>query len=131
MTAVDELRRAATLMRERARAATPSPWLGDPTGTVVAAADLVDDGTPEKVLPSGGPMEVAECYRNETPDEHGRNAAHIASWHPAVALAVAAMLDAVAATFHPDQLVLGEDFWSDVQHAALAVARTYLNGAAQ
>ena len=63
--------------------------------------------------------------------EQVEDAAHIASWNPTVALAVAAMLDAVAATFHPDQLVLGEDFWSDVQHAALAVARTYLNGAAQ
>lgn len=64
-------------------AATPGPWSPDPTGTVCADADLVPDGAGGELLPPDGPMEVAECYRNECPDERGLNAEHIARHDPA------------------------------------------------
>lgn len=115
-------------MRERAKAATRGPWLGDPTGTVSAASDLVTDTDGSDLLPAGCPMEVAECYRNEARGERGNNAEHIASWHPGVAHPVADSLERVADTFTPDQLILGQDFWSPEQHAALSVARTYPGG---
>jgi hypothetical protein len=72
-----------------ANAATPGPWSADPTGTVVADADLVDDPSGgEKVLrPIGqGPQEVAECYREERRGERAANASHIALHDPTDAL---------------------------------------------
>lgn len=63
----------------RANAATPGPWLGDPTGTVCAASDVVPDGQGGEILPPDGPMEIAECYRRELPDERAKNADFIAS----------------------------------------------------
>jgi hypothetical protein len=68
---------------DTARAATPGPWLADPTGTVCAAADLVDD-----MLPEAGPMEIAECYRYTRAEERGENAQHIAAFDPSFAIAV-------------------------------------------
>lgn len=70
---------------DTAREATPGPWLADPTGTVVAANDLVDD-----MLPTQGPSEVAECYRNERGAnvERAGNAAHIAAAAPDRIIAV-------------------------------------------
>ena len=70
----ETLRRAAALMRERAEAATPAPWEFD-------AEDMYpgvwsDSG-------SAGTWVVSEWGTREA------NATHIASWHPAVALAVA------------------------------------------
>lgn len=70
------LREAALFMRERAEFAPDSPW----------SADLRPDG---------------RCWI-DVPDEDGHawsmhgfpaGAVHIASWHPAVALAVALLLD--------------------------------------
>jgi hypothetical protein len=65
-------------IKARANAATPGPWSGDPTGTVCADADLIPDPKGGEILPADGPMEVAECYRNERPDERARNAEFIA-----------------------------------------------------
>lgn len=65
-----------------AKAATPGPWSGDVTGTVCADADLMPDERGGEILPPDGPMEVAECYRNELPDERGSNAEHIARHDP-------------------------------------------------
>lgn len=66
-----------------AKAATPGPWSADPTGTVCADADLVDD----TLAPIGqGPQEVAECYREERRGERADNAAHIALHDPADAI---------------------------------------------
>ena len=101
------LREAAALMRERADAATPGPWF--------VATTL--DGTSLAVCRQKGLSLVAD--RPTDPD-----AAHIASWHPEVAKAVADLLDAFA----------GDD-WSlgvpslEATHA-LAVARAYLGGEA-
>lgn len=52
-----------------------------------------------------------------------RNAEHIASWHPAVALAVADLLEAAVGEFWD-----GEPQWTDcpVAQRAVAIARAYL-----
>jgi len=73
----DEIRQAIEVIRAAMATATPGPWLADPTGTVCAQADLVDD-----MLPANGPSEVAECYRNEQTGERGSNAAYIAMFNP-------------------------------------------------
>lgn len=111
MSAAETLRRAAALMRERSEAATDGPWgCGEPHA---------DDGFWLTVgVWSGDPDNChAECDRRQ-------DAAHIASWHPAVALAVADWLDATAKRWEyvadkPHLSVYGG-------HHALAVARTYL-----
>lgn len=74
-------REAARLMRERAEAATPGPW-GDPTEVHYGDFGWYVHGSP------AGETEDTPRGQND--------AAHIASWHPAVALAVAAWLDDVA-----------------------------------
>jgi hypothetical protein len=93
LTAVEQLRAAARSMRERAQAATPGPWSAD--------GFAVEQGNEATVV-------IAQWMRQD--------AEHIASWHPVVALAVAAWLDWAA---HNGDL--GGEMAS-----ALAVARTYL-----
>lgn len=71
------LRRAATLMRERAQAAAPGPW---------------------QVFAShrGGPMitdtEIGDVAKVAATGAREENATHIASWHPDVALTAAQVL---------------------------------------
>lgn len=106
MTAVDELRRAATLIRERARAATAGPW----------AVERDDEGmftTVQSVQVVGWEGEIAQVH---TPDPSWPDFDHIASWHPGVALAVADWLDAA------------HEQTGAMPSIALVVARTYLNG---
>ena len=107
------LRRAAALMRERAEAATPGPWRTDVLSDVVADHDDV----------SWDVADVSVLCPWPSATEHG-NAAHIASWHPTVALAVADLLDAVAlvADHYPPIEVRPQS----VANYALAVARAYL-----
>lgn len=109
------LREAAAKMRERAEAATPGPWIwnssmdddlhADAAGWV--GHDRTGDGFQEYV-----------CSTANHPDGFG-DGVHIASWHPAIALAVADWLEAeadwagVGAANSPDD-------------AAIAVARVYL-----
>ena len=99
------IRRAAALMREQAEAATPGPWQVDPTD----GADYVFD------VATGGFCFVPDnnCQRPVA------NAAHIASWHPVVALAVADWLEFVATS---------ADFGMEPPIKALTVARAYLGG---
>ena len=105
------LREAAALMRERAEAATRGPWLADPDAaySVVMRPDRPGfnwDGYNVCVV-----LEPEEgTFRD--------NSEHIASWHPAVALAVADWLDDEA-----DEMgaVCG-----CTTARALAVARAYL-----
>jgi hypothetical protein len=90
------LRRAAALMRERAEAATPGPWITHEMGNVFVGnqADGRTSGLWEIVHMSGDDL------RDLIPEAATRNRAdaeHIASWHPAVALAVADWLEEVAA----------------------------------
>lgn len=78
---------AAALMRERAMSAgerRPSPWLSGESSTARVVRSAHRDY---------GPM---VCMSQARPADHVFP--HIASWHPAVALAVAEMLESVART---------------------------------
>jgi hypothetical protein len=96
------LREAAALMRERAEAATPGPWIWD--------------GYHKEMFT--GPQ-VNGCCAGDGWFDHWQDAEHIASWHPAVAHAVADLLDRAADDHDatPCPAIAG----------ALAVARAYLN----
>jgi len=126
----ETLRKAASLMRERAEAATAGPWstYADETDHIVF--DQYGIG-----VQSDASHDVV-CYSGQV---YSRDAAHIASWHPAVALAVADWLEVVATryesmldTFAPGSragaVTAAENVtgWSE----ALAVARAYLGGEA-
>ena len=109
----ETLRRAASLMRERAEAAdkdtfSRSPW----------SATIFDDGRawlkPAHIAMHGYP----------------NTAEHIASWPPAVALAVADWLEEVAAWMVEGVGLLPAtnigDAWIGMRQQARAVARAYL-----
>lgn len=104
MTTTETLRRAAALMRERAQAATPGPWTPDPR----APHDVRGNEMRNLVATTGGMVAASE------------NTNHIASWHPAVALAVADWLDREAALTEASS-------WYPDSGESLAVARAYLN----
>lgn len=104
----EDLRSAAALMRSRAEAATPGPWrrcfgfpayVGGP-GPTVTINDL------------SGDMEITD-------------AEHVASWHPAVALAVADWLEFEANCTDRAAKQFPSQQW-DADERALAVARAYL-----
>jgi hypothetical protein len=104
----DVLRQAAARMRERAEAATPGPWVGEFSGKT---GPVVMDAESRNALDH-----LAQCkhYRAQF------DAEHIASWHPAVALAVADWLEREADWWDQN----GADWYAAEQ--ALAVARAYL-----
>ena len=105
----DLLRRAAALMRERAKAARAGRWFAD-----------TEDGTAGVRSPwRFGAQDVAVCD-GSLPEGNAINAEHIASWHPAVALAVADLLDTAADHFDP-----GGEFLP-VYSEALKLAHAYL-----
>ena len=79
----ETLRRAAALMRERAEAATPGPWVVGPYHQLTS------------VLSHDGGLTIASVGAVRLPFVEA-DAAHIASWHPAVALAVADWLTFIA-----------------------------------
>ena len=82
----DILRRAASLMRERAEAArAATPDLLRPDGEWIAKPHRMRDNC--TTIQTRGETFVAHYVIDGTAD-------HIASWHPAVALAVADLLDA-------------------------------------
>ena len=101
----ETLRRAASLMRERAEAASPPPWVGTvwPKEIPGVYSQAIEDAR-------GLDPEIARTL--DKPD-----AEHIASWHPAVTLAVADWLDVTARDVGTSTLAF---------HAAIAVARAYL-----
>lgn len=109
MTA-ETLRRAAALMRERAEAATGSPWRaveGASFGWWVERPHLGDVAL----------------------DLHGENARHIASWHPTVALAVAEWLEDEAERIppHATHALTGGGMEIPIEAApAVILARLYL-----
>jgi hypothetical protein len=102
------LRKAAALMRERAEAATSGPW---------ALASVSGQG----FAVHRGEHTTVSLF------SASYDAEHIASWHPAVALAVADWLEAEAVA-HSGEIF---DDWDAAtaccrMPAALAVARAYL-----
>ncbi|HEY1177559.1 MAG TPA: hypothetical protein VGF17_15485 [Phytomonospora sp.] len=115
---VETLRRAAQLMRERAEAANAGPWTAEPIGSEgyrVYGAPAVGITPRHKRRPV-----VAACTWEPFLASKA-DAEHIAAWHPAVAIAVAAWLDSEA--------MYVEDFGlaADVTTAhAVAVAEAYL-----
>ena len=76
------LRRAASLMRERAEAATEAPW------------DAVQGASGGWWIEAPYTATIADLDIDHSIPE--ADATHIASWHPAVALAVADLLDLAA-----------------------------------
>lgn len=115
-TSADLLRRAAAQMRERAQGATAGRWIE--LGVLDA-----DRGERWNAVGTERDIEV-EVARLEYSPDGSCNTAHIASWHPAVALTVADLLDAVAlvADHYPPIEVRP----NSVANYALAVARAYL-----
>ena len=81
------LREAASRMRELAQAATPGPWIGHRIGLMGGRIGVVVAQPP----PHGAFVMVDRDNETRTED-----AAHVAAWHPAVALAVANWLDVIA-----------------------------------
>lgn len=105
----ETLRRAAALMRERAEAASAGPWKRyGMAGVAGHDWEIVDERRVE--CECGEPVALTGCATNA-------DALHIASWHPAVALAVADWLESVSSDTY-----LG----SITRSKALAVARAYL-----
>lgn len=100
------LLRAAALIRERASKATPGPWGAEVTTKM--AITVYSTKTDEALY---------EDTFGSIPD-----AEYIASWHPAVALAVANMLEAEAE--YDDECCLNAS--SERRRYALALAKTYL-----
>jgi len=118
----DVLREATALMRSRAEAATPGRWDSAPDhgGRETGDGHQVFGN---RHRPEGSERDsvqfVGKCW-GWGPTE--ANAQHIASWHPAVALAVADWLSDIATD-------LDHDLWPDghdVPRNALAVAVAYL-----
>lgn len=100
------MRRAATLMRDRAGAATGGPWFAVAAGV--------------------------EGFGNVVQDRHilHNDAEHIASWDPVMARVAADLLESAAAEFDRRAAKYGADFVSDANptaHALIELARTYLH----
>lgn len=123
MTA-ERIRRAAALMRERARAATPGPWRDSTVDDNRYGALVADQPHPDRKKGGGWDWEASYggCLIGESLMAADRR--HIASWDPCVAMAVAYWLDLVARL-----LDAGFDPNAETQ-AALTVAETYLKESA-
>lgn len=132
----DLLRRAAKEMRERAKAATPGPYFFDSYCRVSSAPrtqqyievenTLLPDASDEDWERADFPETVVAYVPVRAGDlatEQGaKDAKYLASWHPAVALAVADWLDEEFETYSeaPD------GYKNDLSASALRLARAYL-----
>lgn len=105
------LREAAAKMRERAESATPGPWR---VGAEGSEGSRVNPATGDKREDSHW---IASVNGRVQPED-GRNADYIASWHPAVAFAVADWLEQ-----HADY---AQSLGRESGPNPLAVARAYL-----
>ena len=124
----DELRQASSLMRERAKAATPGRWRYNPD------KHFREDGTcrfSEAVFTGPpGKEAIAVAITGETDDPQSMaDAEHIAGMQPAVALAVADWLETEASDYDDldvsTQHFLAGDTGGDPA-PEIAVARAYL-----
>ena len=113
------MRRAAELMRERAPETGGDPWaVRDGSGGLPIVVQV-----PRGVSPAEWVLDIA--YAED------RFAAHIASWHPLVAVAVAGLLEEVARQYDappcdsPGGVCNGCEFRQDFNDA-LRLARAYL-----
>lgn len=122
---VERLRAAAALMRERADVWDyhASPWRVEPGPagwSVVRSAGVIEDDFAE---PSAVVEHDTFVFQMDTTS----TARHIASWHPAVALAVADWLEATAVRCDMAR-ERGNHSWRGSRQA-LAVADAYLGSA--
>lgn len=121
----ETLRKAASLMRERAEAATPGPWRTSHARQTHVWADRDPAGFDA--------FHVAHCCDALGRDADAGDAEHIASWHPDVALAVADWLESAWMDWVREESSLGarsvrsmSGASNDADPRALAVARAYL-----
>lgn len=115
----ETLRQAAALMRERAEAASPSPWFTEPN----TMAGRVWVAMTRTWWPKADAEPIFQVRHEENYKQREHDAAHIASWHPTVVLAVADWLDNYASVMERDHPIAFAD-------QALIVARAYLGSAA-
>lgn len=132
MNDIEILREAARLMRARAEKATPSPtgepygWAGHSgaIGAAIYGGPSVDGYRTSTVLA------VEEgCTACRQPTD--ADVQHMASWHPAVAVAIADWLDAAAQREQEHRqrsahYAYAEPTEGDEVYGALIVARAYL-----
>lgn len=121
-TTAETVRRAATLMRERASGCEPRRWHWEALG---------EKRYPQRVSSDGNVALIAETFID--PAHRPYEAEHIASWSPPAALAVADLLEEIARQYDaapcdsPDGVCNGcerrEDF-----NDALRLALAYLDG---
>jgi hypothetical protein len=132
---IETLRRAAALMRERAEAATPGPWAADPDTWHPHGHPLgyrrVVSGEPNPISGIRMPhLHTATLVPPGSPEDRAAmaDAEHIASWHPAVALASAKALDEAADAYEEisGPNVLGDADADPLLAALIAQARAYL-----
>ena len=115
-TPAEVIRRAAALMRERAEAATPGPWLG--------VTGMFKDGEWPCVITAKGDPKDAETWLMGTGNggaNREADATHAGSWHPLVALAVARWLESLDGIEWKESGPATEE----LTHA-LKIARAYL-----
>jgi hypothetical protein len=129
VSAVEELRAAARLMRERAEKATPGPWQwwGDRSAPY--------DGPEDPPPPDYWRISVGDDLAHVDTEKQA-DAVYVASMHPAVALAVADWLEAEASLW--EEFSAAVSAWQDrpdfekrtfsTLGQALAVARACLGG---
>ena len=112
----ETLRKAATLVRERAAAAT------EPRHADEGVLAWTYDGNPSGAI-MGGRWPIAQASAYEYPDgrPHGRIAEHIVTWDPAAAFGVAALLDGIADDFTHDSDYLDGDYVTKAHHLALTI----------
>lgn len=115
LSSADTLRRAATLMAQRADDAYCA------SGTRWETYELPHDPRTWTMTGVGVPDQDLGHRADVMFKE---DAEHIASWHPTVATAVAAWLDTTARGLDPDRMSLTET--GPYVQAALDVARAYL-----
>lgn len=134
---VELLRRAAALMRERANATKSAshtdwgdrPWAVEPCGDEESesCACVIYQGEYRKWDEAQVPL-IQYVADAESPE----HAVHIAAWHPAVARAVADLMDHAAAQLEREIARLHAyglepfEFLAELYEPSLAVARQYL-----
>lgn len=121
MSDVDTLRKAATLIRERAEKATAGVcpmWTHEAVRHIARNCDISCEYTHDDEHPQTVPHDD-DGYPSAGWDRYD-DAEHIASWTPAAALAVADLLTRAADADDQFRLPAGPD------KGALAIARAYL-----
>ena len=120
------LTRAASLMRERAAKATAGPWEAGASREVAQSGGDYSDVISREVSC------MSHCYGGSAVMPSASDAAHIASWHPLVAVAVAAWLEMSALEAENSGLRMDGEWslctWPAAIELALEIARAYLGG---